>query len=679
MPSRDAVRLLAAAGVASAEDVAKIPILGDADAAEMIVGWFIEFAEKLQPFRELQPMTTSDGLDGIIAGAQAHRMVGEPLHERHVARALRAALANLSKTPPLGTERALAAGQMLVTPRVLNLSSGRAASGAATTTAEPQPVQLQQPGGIPPAHAYATAFFGAAQSEEEFDLFIRNSSMFTLDGIVRLALLTDVRGSRLALAAALEAKLVQTACDVGSVIAMLGAGRTSTQLLDTFRALVESGRAVAGAAPAAAPAAAPVVVRIGDTELPDGDDRPEAVALSRDVSEMAKSQTMCARLRTLGDAVNDVNMLFNATVGPETGAPLRRVLETPQETMLSKALVRHQMPDDLVQIIQLVRAALARRVLLGVFGSAAAEQTPQVKQCVSALRQGLLGRARPGLLIPSAGASSAEDPLSFLDNMTDGAGSLAMAFMYMQNALCIAFPSQAADTLRWFVAAQRFVTDERGDGASWKLLSAWWAGVCKACDRRVERVVQREIVSLRALDVEILTASAARYVVIYRQARSVEMAKSARDEVEDAGGGLQAKVDRAVAAALKKKRNDNGGGKGGDAANGKEKKRAKRGGRGRGDGNGGGGGDGGGGGGGGGRVYAFARAARPKAAQAGRGGCEECAAALGRVGAGARTALASRRGVGHFLTAAVLRDAAAQQSPARDRPARRLLATGAAV
>ena len=81
---------------------------------------------------------------------------------------------------------------------------------------------------------------------------------------------------------------------------MLGAGRTSTQLLDTFRAVVESGRAIASAAPAAAQAAAPVVVRIGDTELPDGDDRPEAVALSRDVSEMAKSQTMCARLRTLG-------------------------------------------------------------------------------------------------------------------------------------------------------------------------------------------------------------------------------------------------------------------------------------------------------------------------------------------------------------------------------------------
>ena len=84
------------------------------------------------------------------------------------------------------------------------------------------------------------------------------------------------------------------------------------------------------------------------------------------------------------------------TLVPATGAPLRRLLETQQDTMLAKALVHHQMPDDLVQTIQQIRAALARRVLLGVFGSAAAEQTPHVKQCFAALRQGLLGLAEYG-------------------------------------------------------------------------------------------------------------------------------------------------------------------------------------------------------------------------------------------------------------------------------------------
>ena len=54
--------------------------------------------------------------------------------------------------------------------------------------------------------------------------------------------------------------------------------------------------------------------------------------------------------------------------------------------------------------MQRVRAAPARRVLLGVCVSAAAEQTSQVNQCLAALRQGLLGKVRRDLLIPSADA-----------------------------------------------------------------------------------------------------------------------------------------------------------------------------------------------------------------------------------------------------------------------------------
>ena len=99
--------------------------------------------------------------------------------------------------------------------------------------------------------------------------------------------------------------------------------------------------------------------------------------------------------------------------------------------------------------------------------------------------------------------------------------------MYMQTALCVAFPSHADKIMRWFVAVQQHVNSERGRGASWGLLSAWWAGVCRACDRRVERLMQREVGVLLPLSLEAITDPTAKYNAVYHQARALEMAESA--------------------------------------------------------------------------------------------------------------------------------------------------------
>ena len=185
--------------------------------------------------------------------------------------------------------------------------------------------------------------------------------MFTLDAQMRQVLLTDAHNSRTALAAALEAKLAQTACDACTLGAILGEARTSSQLLDTFRSLIESGRAAGGGASERPPTVTPIVVRVGDSSMPEGEDRPEAVALSRDVHEVATSSRAREQLADLGNMTHDTNALFWRASAAQTGAPLRRLLETLQDTILAKALVHHQVPDALVQTIQQVRAALARR------------------------------------------------------------------------------------------------------------------------------------------------------------------------------------------------------------------------------------------------------------------------------------------------------------------------------
>ena len=65
--------------------------------------------------------------------------------------------------------------------------------------------------------------------------------------------------------------------------------------------MIESGRAAGGGESGRAPTAAPIVVRVGDSVMPEGEDRPEAVALSRDVHEVANSSRAREQLADLGN------------------------------------------------------------------------------------------------------------------------------------------------------------------------------------------------------------------------------------------------------------------------------------------------------------------------------------------------------------------------------------------
>ena len=91
---RAILRLLAAAGVARAADIASIPAASDTEAAERITGWFSAFDEKLKPLASSGAgvLPVSDGLDELIGEARARRAPGESLNERHVVLALQAML-----------------------------------------------------------------------------------------------------------------------------------------------------------------------------------------------------------------------------------------------------------------------------------------------------------------------------------------------------------------------------------------------------------------------------------------------------------------------------------------------------------------------------------------------------------------------------------------------------------
>ena len=79
-----------------------------------------------------------------------------------------------------------------------------------------------------------------------------------------------------------------------------------------------------------------------------------------------------------------------------------------------------------------------------------------------------MGKARPGLLILGAGASTQADPLSFLDKFSSGQQEAALcgAFFLMTAALQVAFPVQAASTMRFIIKVQRWIHEQRGAGAS---------------------------------------------------------------------------------------------------------------------------------------------------------------------------------------------------------------------
>ena len=71
----------------------------------------------------------------------------------------------------------------------------------------------------------------------------------------------------------------------------------------------------------------------------DNESRSEAVALSRDVAEVVASERLRGELRDLATTPAQKNGLASLFGGASAaGAPLRRMLDTPDATMLAKAL-----------------------------------------------------------------------------------------------------------------------------------------------------------------------------------------------------------------------------------------------------------------------------------------------------------------------------------------------------
>ena len=148
-------------------------------------------------------------------------------------------------------------------------------------------------------------------------------------------------------------------------------------------------------------------------------------------------------------------------------------------TELGKVVTHAQWSDAMAQQLLATRAALERRLCNGIFGTTATEPSANEMKCFSFLRQGKLGKAKPGLLVPGAAASTQADPLGFLAKLAAGQQEAALcgAFLLMVAALQVAFPDQAAQSMRFFLKVQRWVHEQRGAGASWRVMSAWYRQV----------------------------------------------------------------------------------------------------------------------------------------------------------------------------------------------------------
>ena len=75
----------------------------------------------------------------------------------------------------------------------------------------------------------------------------------------------------------------------------------------------------------------------------------------------------------------------------------------------------------------------------------------------------------------------------------------------------------------------KFVREERQFHASWKLLSKWYAGLCKRADRRIVKFVTGQVDTVEPLDSRWIDDAAAPYVVAYRSHREEERADQAAE------------------------------------------------------------------------------------------------------------------------------------------------------
>ena len=335
--------------------------------------------------------------------------------------------------------------------------------------------------GVRPQCVKAIAFLQAAGTLWEFDSFMRSSALRTLSGHMRESVLAGEYGAttRGLLASALDAHLA-TFEEVGlnALTAILpcaveGSGMTSAQLMDVLRTISEGARSVGSGGGHAAAAPQAITVRVSDGQSVgmigvDEGDLAEAHSLARDVDEVLQTAVMTSGLRTIGQLAAAGNMTEMFVAVEATGAPLRRMLHSTLPDQLAKLLTHNQCPGDIMQMIHTIRYALARRQWVSVHGLSAGEASSDQKKAIAALSAGKLGAARPALLCNGGGASTRADPLSFLDKLSAGSqdGALFEAFFHIVAHLQVAFPTQAAQTMRFFVSLTKWIRKHRGLGAS---------------------------------------------------------------------------------------------------------------------------------------------------------------------------------------------------------------------
>ena len=75
--------------------------------------------------------------------------------------------------------------------------------------------------------------------------------------------------------------------------------------------------------------------------------------------------------------------------------------------------------------------------------------------------------------------------------------------------------------MRFFVALTKWIRKHRGLGASWAVLSRWYAGICKRADRRFDKLMLREAASLTPLDPTWFNDQSAEYSMEFNAARGL--------------------------------------------------------------------------------------------------------------------------------------------------------------
>ena len=437
--------------------------------------------------------------------------------------------------------------------------------------------------GVTPLQVKATMFSEAVVDDAAFDAFLINSAMLTTSAAMRESLLAPPfdASKRAALCGALEDYLESSNAGDVTMRAMLpvavgGAGMSWADLMGVLRTLSDAARRGSSSGVAAPPSHQQqnITVRVdgggGATitaGLPD-EDRVEAQSIGQDVSDVASTPSLMNELRALGNMASSASPSASLAAAVDgAGEPIRRMLRTTLTEHLERLMAHNSYSGETMQTVHTVRNALARRQWSSVHG-ASSEPNAEEKKIMRACVAGCLGKARPALFMTSmlpdgtsVGASSATDPLGFLEKVPAAEAALGLAVLLTVAHLQVAFPAQAAQTMRFYVALLKWVRSQRAQQASWAVLSEWWAGLFRHIDQRFVALMTRRASSLPPLDPKCLTEPTTEYNMRYTHARAMELARSAAAKVEAEG---QNALSKAIAAAVKeqtKNLRSGGGGK----------------------------------------------------------------------------------------------------------------------